>query len=222
MERLSINRAATVLKDYTLAFVAPRGLDLSVYQTEFSSFRVFRFADKYFTNVRAYTKLLVSPHFYSCFKRDFDFMLIYQTDAYVFRDELLDWCNKNYDYIGPPWVVEPPRLKKRTLLPLSKWMVGRVGNGGFSLRKVKSHWRNAWLFRLFTLPGFNEDFFWCMIVGRLNPCYTIPRWREALAFGFELAPSRSWEWNGRRLPFGCHAWEKYEPDFWKPYIPESA
>lgn len=219
-ELLSIARAETVLRDYSLAFVAPEQLDVSAYQTAFPGFSVCRFADNYFTNVKAYTRLLVSPNFYGRFKDNFDYLLIYQTDAYVFRDDLLDWCNKGYDYIGPPWVEEPPKLKKRNLLPLSRWMKGKVGNGGLSLRKIRSHWWNAWLFRPFTLLGFNEDFFWCMIVGRINPFYTIPGWKEALGFGFELAPSRCWELNGHQLPFGCHAWEKYEPDFWKPFMPE--
>ena len=40
------------------------------------------------------------------------------------RDELLDWCNKNYDYIGAPWVK-----KERDNILL------KTGNGGFSLRK---------------------------------------------------------------------------------------
>ena len=31
-------------------------------------------------------------------------MLIYQLDAYVFKDELLNWANKGYDYIGAPWL----------------------------------------------------------------------------------------------------------------------
>ena len=59
-------------------------------------------------------------------------MLIYQTDAFVFRDELKDWCESGYDYIGAPWFEHFT----------DKEDVGNfigVGNGGFSLRKIDTH-----------------------------------------------------------------------------------
>jgi len=59
-------------------------------------------------------------------------MLIHQTDCYVFRDELLDWANKGYDYIGGVWFegfVGNPYLDSKL------W---QAGNGGLSLRKIES------------------------------------------------------------------------------------
>jgi hypothetical protein len=57
-------------------------------------------------------------------------MLIYQLDAWVFKDDLMKWCNKGYDYIGAPWFEDFGSYEKGKKL----W---RVGNGGFSLRKIK-------------------------------------------------------------------------------------
>ena len=54
-------------------------------------------------------------------------LLIYQTFLGIVRDELLDWCNKNYDYIGAPWVK-----KERDNILL------KTGNGIFNTRKIKS------------------------------------------------------------------------------------
>jgi hypothetical protein len=34
----------------------------------------------------------------------------------------------------------------------------------------------------------------------------------------ELEPKKAFEMLEGKLPFGCHAWEKREPDFWKPII----
>jgi hypothetical protein len=45
----------------------------------------------------------LSEEFYQAFT-DFEFMLIYQLDAFVFRDELADWCRSGYEYIGAPWL----------------------------------------------------------------------------------------------------------------------
>jgi len=44
---------------------------------------------------------MMSPAFYDAFKA-FDYILIYQLDAFVFRDELEYFCSLGYDYIGAP------------------------------------------------------------------------------------------------------------------------
>lgn len=42
--------------------------------------------------------------------------------------------------------------------------------------------------------------------------------KEALEFAFERFPSEMYKITGK-LPFGCHAWEKYEYEsFWKKFI----
>jgi hypothetical protein len=40
---------------------------------------------------------------------------------------------------------------------------------------------------------------------------------DALQFSFETCPRKCFEMNGRRLPFGCHAWE-YDRAFWEPHL----
>lgn len=40
----------------------------------------------------------------------------------------------------------------------------------------------------------------------------------ALQFSFEAQPRRLYEMNNNNLPFGCHAFEKYDFDFWKQFI----
>jgi hypothetical protein len=46
----------------------------------------------------------------------------------------------------------------------------------------------------------------------------LPNWKEALAFSIEKNPQIGIKLLGGTLPFGCHAWEKYNPNFWKKYI----
>jgi hypothetical protein len=45
----------------------------------------------------------------------------------------------------------------------------------------------------------------------------LPDWKEALAFSIEQNPQTGYKILGK-LPFGCHAWERYEPNFWKGII----
>ena len=45
-----------------------------------------------------------------------------------------------------------------------------------------------------------------------------PQKDEGLRFSFEVAPRLCFELNGRRLPFGCHGWHRYDRTFWEPYL----
>src|SRR5690606_24654874 len=103
---------------------------------------------------------------------------------------------------------------KKPLFNLSNRLVNKVGNGGFSLRKISSHKRWSFLTRfLFKWLPKNEDIIWSLFVP-----FKKPSSREALLFAFELQPSRSFELTNHQLPFGCHAWQKYEHGFWEKYI----
>lgn len=47
----------------------------------------------------------------------------------------------------------------------------------------------------------------------------LPSVEEAMAFSFEVNPSLLYERNNKTLPFGCHAFEKWEYEsFWKTFI----
>ena len=54
-----------------------------------------------------------------------------QTDCWVFQDNLEYFTSKGFDYIGAPWMVGGFEGEPQNKL----W---KVGNGGFSLRKVKT------------------------------------------------------------------------------------
>ncbi len=48
----------------------------------------------------------------------------------------------------------------------------------------------------------------------------MPTLEEAVDFSFESNPQRCFEINNQRLPFGCHAWERYDLAFWKAHVSE--
>jgi hypothetical protein len=170
-------------------------------------------------------------------------------DAWVFRDELLEWCNFNYAYIGAPW------FKNGNPSDDLVTQFSGIGNGGFSLRCIKTHLRvlnsfayvkspklllGIWLHNKITLKSTlqlltnltvknntfhllndyceNEDIFWGMIVSKRFKWFKLPDMATAAKFSTELNAPALKELNGNQLPFGCHAWEKYEPEFWQEYI----
>lgn len=244
-ELQSLNRCVQILGNYPIVFVAPERLKTDNY-LKICKATVVRFADSYFENVQGYNRLMLSKKFYQSFS-DSNYILIYQLDAYVFRDELAHWCSLNYDYIGAP--VHNVRVNSFEM-PIELVTL----NGGLSLRKVKSHInilsRFKMIYSLSTimkhniasygyvmgflkggynylffnntydkLNGFdrNEDFFWAILVPRKDTTFKVPNVNESCFFSFDNEPSITMQLTNGKLPFACHAYMKYA-NFWKDYI----
>jgi hypothetical protein len=85
-----------------------------------------------------------------------------------------------------------------------------------ALRVIREARRGvAWYTSNYTL---NEDKFWGLRARLFDPSFRIAPVEKALEFSFECYPRYCYELNGRRLPFGCHAWAKHDREFWKQFI----
>jgi hypothetical protein len=199
-------------------FVHPEGLDVSIYKKAIPSAKAISFSDQYFKGTSGYNKLLINSGFYQAFVT-YQYLLIFQLDAWVFEDALLEWCNRGYDYIGAPWLEEPLRGRASKWIPFTKLCVNKVGNGGLSLRRVPTHLQIAKKLTFITrFYNYNEDVFWSIFVPVIFRSYRKPKVQEALEFAFEYKPRESYERIGNKLPFGCHAWERTDREFWSRYI----
>ena len=56
--------------------------------------------------IAGYNRMMLSEEFYASFP-DTEYILICHTDAWIFRDELGDWCRRGYDCVGAPWLRRP-------------------------------------------------------------------------------------------------------------------
>ena len=63
-----------------------------------------------------------------------------------------------------------------------------------------------------------EDQFWSLDTQNSYVKFTVAPIDEGIKFSFECRPSYLYRKNGYSLPFGCHAWDRYEPDFWLKFI----
>jgi len=250
-ELISINQNLKMLGSHPIVFVAPYSLNISVFSHLLDKFNINskfeRFDDLFFEEIESYNRLLLSVEFYLRFSK-YDYMLICQPDAYIFRDELDYWCSCGYDFIGAPLIGLFNDTKFTTNM--------RVGNGGLSLRKISTFinaftfsgnllsskeiikrnavFRKLWTripllilmkfgyknkFRYFAKNWkYNEDDFWSGFLDNTHYPLTKPEPFIALEFAFERFPSNCFEITNK-IPFGCHAWEKYEcDDFWRKYI----
>ena len=253
LEKISLNQCMKVLKNYPIRLVKPASLDLSGWPAGIASLPHENFPDKFFKDIGAYSRLLISSEFYKRFLQ-FEYILIYQLDAFVFKDSLQEWCSKGYDYVGAPWFENFSNDQPNAHLT-------GVGNGGFSLRNVKAHLRVLHSFSYLTPPRENwqrrvlskprgvqwltetigffldlwvrnntfwplnsfrgfEDQFWGLIAARNFRWFKVAGIQEAMHFSIEMQPRRVYAMNHYQLPFGCHAWWKYDFGFWQPHIKE--
>ncbi len=241
-ECVSLAQCFRVFKNHKIIMVKPHRLAVSSLLKKFAFSEVVSFENDYFDTIHGYNALMLSAEFYAKFL-NYNFMLIYQPDAFVFTDQLDQWSNSGYDYIGAPW-LRPLKHNnpanrllfnlKRYLfikfnitkngLPKSKQFYNSVGNGGFSIRNISkfhsiciSHQQLANKYVQLKNLAFNEDLFWSIEVNRKKKLLNIPNYKVALQFSIETFPFMAFELNNHKLPFGCHAWEKHL-DFWKEKI----
>jgi len=74
------------------------------------------------------------------------------------------------------------------------------------------------IYRGYVIPGKHEDRFWAKEAIKYYPRFRFPPVDVALRFAFEVSPRWCFELNKGELPFGCHAWERYDRAFWEPYL----
>lgn len=216
-EECSLKQCLKILSRYDIRLVCPEELDMSKYD-EFIGYSIpkERFAGRFFRGIEGYNELMTDYDFY-CRFRDYEYMLIYQLDAYVFSDQLLDWCKKGYDYIGAPWFE---KLKTHE----EGYKLWCCGNGGLSLRRIPKFIEVTKPEIMQKLKEENpylwEDTLFSYGIKKSGYKMRRPSAEEAARFAFECSPSYLFQLTGNQLPFGCHAWRKYEFDeFWHKYIP---
>ncbi|MCE6989178.1 DUF5672 family protein [Dyadobacter sp. CY323] len=226
-EEISLAQCVSVLSDYPIKIAKPRGLTLDSILAKYPNIELVSFDDHCFKGIDAYNKLLISIDFYKAFEQ-YQYILIYQLDAFVFRDELLDWCKKGYDYIGAPSFhhEEFDALPAGSHSVFENALKNRrfVLNGGLSLRRIPAFIRYLKILNTF-YPAWtgNEDMLFSQEATRLIPMkmfMKLPSWRDALRFSFEKSPAATYELTKHQLPFACHAWERYDPAFWARFIPD--
>lgn len=64
----------------------------------------------------------------------------------------------------------------------------------------------------------NNDIFWSDVASYYFPEFKVASVEQGLRFGFEVSPRFCLELNGGQMPFGCHAWARYDRKFWEPFL----
>jgi hypothetical protein len=246
-ESIALRQCVHVLERHPISLVCPEGLDVAAYKSIAPAIKIDFIPPHWLASLRAYNRMKIVPFLYERYAA-YEFMLTYELDAFVFKDELEEWCEQGWDYIGAPW------FEGYTKATPSSRPLG-VGNGGFSLRRISTMlrisrswramrpmlkvylewrrvtdgsprgpwrllgnliWRNCFHHYLNRF-SWGEDIFWSCAGDRIAGFRLAPH-QVARHFSFEVNPERLFIECGSKLPFGCHKWMEYQPDFWKPLI----
>lgn len=226
LEEAILRHNMSVLSSYDFVFLLPEGLSVDRLedQISISQHQIIRVSDQWLGTKRGimgYNEMMLSGEFYRLFEYATQYILICQTDAYIFRDELREWCERGYDYVGAPWVARKkysrPFIKQyyqlRQRLFFSKLdptrfaLLGRIGNGGLSLRRVDSaiaacerYRAEIDYFNSKTTHLYNEDSFWAFIPKEFN----YPTTAEGFRFSIDIMPVQSFAAAEGVIPMGCH------------------
>ncbi len=254
-EEASLKQCFRILGNYSVKFVCPPDIDITIYKkyadVNDNDVEFVKFDADYFRDIAGYNRLMLSLDFYLRFK-NYRYMLIYQLDAWVFRDELEYWCSLGYDYIGAPWFEGFSEAKEDSEI----YKV--AGNGGFSLRHIPSfinilsrikkkqysnrrikslaeinaklnlplYKKYKVLFKffsrknslLFYLNNYYEDIIIVSCFKKIDKSFKLADYQIGLKFSFEVNPSVLYKMNNNMLPFGCHAFNRYDSTFWQKFI----
>lgn len=247
-EAISLKQGLKVLNKYKITFILPKRMKNGKFHYKYGKKYSFNFFNsENFKSLKTYNYMLLSSWFYKSFL-EFDYILIYQLDAFVFKDDLNYWINRDFSYIGAPIFRNNKKLDDKIEL------LG-IGNGGFSLRKVKDFLkvlnsnkrRRSFKKCLEDYKNMNLRFYWFFAInayykglkfknikenkiinedilfleaGKRFSFFKIPEFKDAINFSFEMDPKKLYILNNENLPFGCHAWWKYDLQFYRPFFKE--
>lgn len=239
-ELIALAQCKKILHSHPIIAVKPTELVMPNEVIDVVGNNIETFDSHFFKDIQGYNQLMLSATFYERFL-NYEYILIYQLDCFVFKDELNTWCNQKWDYIGAPWIKKIYHKNKLELAfsrirdyfiekfsqidpnkPHQLHLKNKVGNGGFSLRKVKIFYDiclsmqseiNIYLSHPSNL--YNEDVFWSLEVNRKQKLLNIPDGNTAINFAFEVPPFKPEKLTQANTPFGCHDWDHYL-DFWSP------
>ena len=239
-EEISLRQCQKTLGHYPIHLVCPEGLDISAH-LKLGPSLVPEYVPKHLlSSIEDYNRFKISSWLYRRFGK-YDFLLTYELDAFVFRDELLEWCREGWDYIGAPWFEGWDNATSESPF------IG-VGNSGFSLRRTEPCLRistavewvqrilppriyrsakfqklipNGRLRDLLKLAGYtdqHEDDFWAGFAPKAFPDLRVALYERAKHFSLEANARHIIRETQSGLPFGCHAWHRCDKEFWRPWI----
>ena len=204
---ISLKQAISQLSGYDIYIIKPESFAFEQNIGKNLNVQIINFDEKYFGSQEAHNQLLLSRDLYSYFHM-YEYILIYHMDAFLFENRLDYFMDLGYDYYGAPWNLPLMFYNERIV---------SVGNGGFSLRKTSTFLdRCDELKKWHEVTELNEDV--CISLLGIEGKIQVAPTEVARQFSVEDGVMMTYVPNGNRLPMACHAWNKFNTVFLRPFI----
>ena len=188
----SFKQAIKVLSKRDIFIVIPKRADVSYYSSLGENLNIKQVPDNWLNSYAAYNQTLEHVEFYDLFK-EYDYILIYQSDCWVFEDRLDYFMDLGCEWYGAPWPTVTSHKP--------------VGNGGFSLRKVSKMIELCEKYKNVKRHQ-NEDLFFCVEHGNeLDSCSI----EVASNFSIEYIKDFIYEYIDD-IPMGLHG--RFNKKYW--------
>lgn len=247
-EKISLIQCQKVLGNFPIYLLHPLGMKIDAYKAIFPNLMYLSVSPELMGSISAYNKLMISPLIFKALQ-NYSHLLIHEPDAIVLKNSLIYWCEQGYDYIGAPWFLNEDvsdfRLKATGNFGLSLMNV----NAANTIFQRNARWYTpsmilrdllrcirgrADLTRVFKAMGaegkltaasrlYTEhcDIFWSYMVPKINPKFKKAPPESAINFAWEKNPEKSFKKCNGEMPFGIHAWSKYNYEFLRPLFIEA-
>ena len=189
----------TLGNEYDICLVCPDGLYINYYNNICNyKFNYLKCNPEYFKSTYTYSKLLENYYFYEAFKQ-YEYMMIYQNDGWIFYNNIKYFISLNYDYIGSPWGENEFGPSPES-----------VGNGGVSFRKISKFidiCHNITQKDLQHKYAKWEDLFFCKCIAQKDKTFKIAPVRIAVQFSLDYNVQK-WIKKYNANPMCAHAFNK--------------
>ncbi|RBL93862.1 DUF5672 family protein [Chitinophaga flava] len=127
-EEVSLLACYRHLKAYDCFLVFPAGMDTVSYQHIHPQLILQPVAPEWLSSILHYNRMKVNPSFYALFS-DYQFMMTYELDAYIFSSDIAAHHGFDYDFIGSP--IFEGFMNATPGAPFMEML-----NSGFSIRNI--------------------------------------------------------------------------------------
>jgi hypothetical protein len=242
-EKQSLNACFAILSSYPIYLLKPQSLDVTNYIEIAPNLIIQSVPDEWMASWGAYNLMKRSLEFYKKFEQ-YEFMLTYELDCIIFSDNWescnfigAPWFDAlpSVEFKNTPVmkqgmnsgfslrnvkkcikILETISSNNKTWKIYSSLHLHRLFKLSGILKFFNPLWKsgsNVFFFELMNPTPIHEDYFWTVIIPKMFK-FNIATAKDAVNFSFEEYPSYLYELNNKTLPVGCHAWKKYEPEFW--------
>jgi Protein of unknown function (DUF5672) len=242
-ELISLRHLERHLSRYDRYLIEPRSLGVGL-----DGFRIERFPDSCFASRKAYSSLCLSKRLYRRFlEYEYILLyqldcLVFADELGAWCSKGYDFVGAVHEIEGVRMVgnggfslrrverfLAVLTSKARMVDPRQHWQEHWAARPlstrlAASPRRLLKHLRTFngvdWQIRQHSrsYSGWAEDWFWSRTAQKYLPDFRKPSNEEAARFAFGERPRETYEAVGRRLPFGCHGWTRFDRAFWEPYL----